>query len=241
MVYYYTYSRTQGTTSSLWTKRRNSCIQKSFWWSRRCWNLTRAPLSEFWDNILISAASRKALQKFSRELIVPNTANHGPERYSYYAPRTDFYVDNMISPNYFKNQFRDTFGSVAYVLEFCGKYFCCFLFIKLIVDIIVMILRGMEINRLTGASFGFAKTLLSASYKLFLTSILTSVFNHQAPLLQTLEPEPTPTRMEEEPRDPADENKKKRRASLSDCSQPHYGPFSCMIRIIRALFIKVFY
>ena len=59
---------------------------------------TRAQLSEFWDNILISAASRKALQKFSRELIVPNTAIHGPEQYSYYAPRTDFYVDNMISP-----------------------------------------------------------------------------------------------------------------------------------------------
>ena len=46
---------------------------------------TRAQFSEFWDNILISAASRKALQKFSRKLILPNTANHGPEQYSYYA------------------------------------------------------------------------------------------------------------------------------------------------------------
>ena len=36
---------------------------------------TRAQLSEFWDNILISAASRKALQKFSRELIVPKHRN----------------------------------------------------------------------------------------------------------------------------------------------------------------------
>ena len=175
---------------------------------------TRAQLSEFWDNILISAASRskavpKALQKFSRELIVPNTAIHGPEQYSYYAPRTDFYVDNMISPSYFKNQFMDTFGSVAYVLEFCGIYFSCFLFIKLVVDLIVMILRHMEINRLTGASLGFGKTLLSASYNLFLTSILTSVFNPQAPLLQALEPERMPTRREDETRDPADENKKK--------------------------------
>ena len=64
---------------------------------------TRAQLSEFWDNVLISAASRKALQKFSRDLIVPNTAIHGPEHYSYYAPRTDFYVANMISPSHFKN------------------------------------------------------------------------------------------------------------------------------------------
>ena len=170
---------------------------------------TRAQLFEFWDIILISAASRKALQRFSREVIVPNTAIHGPEQYSYYAPRTDFYVDNMISPSYFKNQFLDTFGSVAYVLEFCGIFFSCFVLIKLIVVLIVMILRHMEINHLSGASLGFGKTLLSASYSLLLASILTSVFNPQAPLLQALEPEPTPTRTEDETRDPVDENKKK--------------------------------
>ena len=67
----------------------------------------------------------------------------------------------------------------------------------------------MEINRLTGASLGFGKTLLSACYNLFLTSILTSVLNPQAPLLQALEPEPTPTRTEDETRDPVDENEKK--------------------------------
>ena len=115
----------------------------------------------------------------------------------------------MISPSYFKNQLMDTFGSVAYVLEFCGIYFSCFLFIKLIVDLIVMILRHMEFYRPTGASLGFGKTLLSASNNLFLTSILTSVLNPQAPLLQALEPESTPTRIEDETRDPADENKKK--------------------------------
>ena len=170
---------------------------------------TRAQLSEFWDNILISAVSKKTLQKFSPGRFVPNTAIHGPEQYSCYAPRTDFYVDNMISPSYFKNQFMDTFGSVAYVLEFCGIFFSCFLFIRLIVDLIVMILRHMEIICLTGASLGFGKTLRSASFNLFLTSILTSVFNPQSPLLHALEPEPTLTRIENETRDPAVENKKK--------------------------------
>ena len=150
------------------------------------------------------------MQKFSRDLIVPNTAIHGPEQYSYYAPRTDFYVDNMIYLSYLKNQFLDTFRSVAYNLEFCGIYFSCFLFIKLIVDLIVLILRHREINRLTGASLGFGKTPVSASYNLFLTSILTSVFNPQAPLLQALELEPMPTRIEDEVRDPAKENKKKK-------------------------------
>ena len=170
---------------------------------------TRAQLSEFRDNIFISAASTKALQKFYRELIVPNTAIHGPEQYPFYTPGTDFYVDNMICPNYFRNQFMDTFGTIAYVLEFCGNYFSCFSFIKLIVDLILVVLRHMEIIRLTSASLGFGKPLLSASYNLFLSSILTSVFNHQAPLLQALEPEPTPAKKEDEAKDPVDENKKK--------------------------------
>ena len=115
----------------------------------------------------------------------------------------------MISPKYLNNQFMDTFGSIAYVLEFCGIYFSCFLFTKIIVDLIVLVLRQMEIHRFTGASLGFGKTLLGASYNLFLTSILTSVFSLQAPFLQALEPEPTSTRIADETRDPVDENKKK--------------------------------
>ena len=67
----------------------------------------------------------------------------------------------------------------------------------------------MEFNRLAGASLGFGETLLSAAYNLFLTSILLSMFNPQAPLLQALEPESRPTRIEDETRDPGDENKKK--------------------------------
>ena len=67
----------------------------------------------------------------------------------------------------------------------------------------------MQINSLTGASLGFGKILLSASYNLFLTSILTSVFNPQAPLLEALENEPTLIRIEDETRDPEDGNREK--------------------------------
>ena len=37
----------------------------------------------------------------------------------------------------------------------------------------------MEINRMTGASLGFGKTFLSASYNIFLTSVMTSMYNPQ--------------------------------------------------------------
>ena len=88
---------------------------------------TRSELSNFWDSILISAASRNALKKFSQKFIVFPNNNKNPDSFPYYAPRTDFYVDNMISPGYLKDRFMDTLGPVAYVLEHCGVYFSVFL------------------------------------------------------------------------------------------------------------------
>ena len=119
-------------------KNVTSVSRRAFGLARDSGIHTRAQLSEFWENILISAALRKALQNFCRELIVPSTAIHGLEQYFYYASRTDFYVDKMISPRYFKNQFIHTFGPIAYVLEFRGVYFFCFLLIKLIIDLVAM-------------------------------------------------------------------------------------------------------
>ena len=66
---------------------------------------TKGQLSEFCDAILRSSASKNASQKFTRNLIVPSNAKKGPDRYTYYAPPTDFFVDNMISQNYFENEF----------------------------------------------------------------------------------------------------------------------------------------
>ena len=78
---------------------------------------TKGQLTEFWDNILMSSASKNALQKFLRKLIVPSHSKKGPEGYTYYAPKTDFFVDNMISPGFFENTFRQTFGTIGYWLE----------------------------------------------------------------------------------------------------------------------------
>ena len=68
----------------------------------------------------------------------------------------------------------------------------------------------MEIHRITSSSLGFGMTHLSASYNLFLTSVLTSVFNLQAPILQALELETKSTRTEDETGDPVDEIKKRK-------------------------------
>ena len=58
---------------------------------------------------------------------------------------------------------------------------------KLIIDVVVMIVRYMETDNITGSTLGFGMTLLSASYNIFLTSVLTSMYNPRAPALTALE------------------------------------------------------
>ena len=93
----------------------------------------------------------------------------------------------MISPGYFKDWFMDTFGPVAYVLEHCGIYFSVFLFFELIIDVAFMMIRQLELTKKTRASLGFGRTLLSASYNIFLMSVLTSMYDQRAPALAAVE------------------------------------------------------
>ena len=169
---------------------------------------TKSELSSFWDSILISAASRNALEKFSQKLIVFSNNNKNPDNFPYYAPRTEFFVDKLISPGYFKDRFMDTFGPVAYVLEHCGIYFSAFLFFKLIGDVVVMVIRHLEITKMTRASLGFGRSLLSASIKPF-----SCLFEHQcmihAPTLAAAEEERKILRNEEELHDMREYNKTK--------------------------------
>ena len=74
----------------------------------------------------------------------------------------------------------DTFGPVGCILEHCGIYFSVFVFLKLLLELIVMLVRYMEINRTTGASLGFGKTLLTASDNFFMASAMTSMYIPQA-------------------------------------------------------------
>ena len=113
----------------------------------------------------MSFASKNALKKFTRKLYVPSHSKKGPERYTNYAPKMDFFVDNMISPGIFESKFRQTFGTIGYWLEKRCIWFAVFLFVKLIID--VTIVRAFEIQRFTGTYVGFGQILLSATYNLF--------------------------------------------------------------------------
>ena len=84
-----------------------------------------------------------------------------------------------------------------------------FLFFKLIIDVVVVVIRHLEISRMTGASLGFGKTLLSASYNIFLTSVLTSMYDPRAPPLAAVDEERKILCNEEELHDMRNTPKKK--------------------------------
>ena len=190
-------------------KKLTSMTSQSLTGSQDAGMYTRNELRRFWDNILINAASRTALKKFSQNLIIYSTQQEGHDGLHYYTPRTEFYVDKMISPEYFRDRFMDTFGPVAYVLEHCGIYFSVFLFFKLIIDVVVIVIPHLEISEMTGASLAFGKTLLSASYNIFLTSVLTSMYDPRAPPIVAIEQERKTFCHEEELHDIREDIKKK--------------------------------
>ena len=103
----------------------------------------------------------------------------------------------------------DRFGPVAYVLEHCEIYFSVFLLLKLILDVVVIVIRYLEIHKMTGASIGFGKTLLSASYNIFRRSVLTSMYDPCAPTLAAVEEERRILCNEEEVHNMRDDTKQK--------------------------------
>ena len=103
----------------------------------------------------------------------------------------------------------DTFGQVAYVLEHCEIYFSVFLFFRLIIDVVVIVIRHLELTKMTGASLGFGKTLLGASYNILLMSVLTSMYDPRAFTLAAVEEERKTLSNEEELHDMRDDTQKK--------------------------------
>ena len=169
---------------------------------------TRSELSNFWDSVLISAASQNALKKFLQKLIVFSNNNKNPDIFPYYAARTDLYVDK-ISPAYTIDRLMDTIGPIVYLPEHCGIYFSVFLFFNPIIDVVVMVIRHLERTKMTGASLHFSKTLLNASYHIFPMSVLTSMYDPRGHTLAAAEEERKTLCNEEELHDMGEDIKKK--------------------------------
>jgi hypothetical protein len=86
------------------------------------------------------------------------------------------YIDNLISPSYFENAFKSTFGKITYLLEQCGIYFAVFLFLKTVSDGAIYFYRAYSLRQVTGGVIGFSKIMLSVTYNLFYATVMNTIF-----------------------------------------------------------------
>ena len=87
---------------------------------------------------------------------------------------------------------------------------------------VVMIVRYVEINKLTGSTLGFGKTLLSASYSIFLTSVLTSLYSPRAPALASVEHMDVSPCVENDMHEVKEDAKKRKSNSTLQWARSHY-------------------
>ena len=82
-----------------------------------------------------------------------------------------FLMDHLLTPFFFADKFTETFGLLGYYIPFLGIFFAFFLLVKFLIDVVVIVLRVLEIRRVSGAIFGFVRTMLSATFHLFVLSL----------------------------------------------------------------------
>ena len=154
-----------------------------------CYQLMQAPvpfkppavfanqLKDIWRTILHKSSSNSVLEKVPRTFL-QNALTNNIQRDIYRAAglNNQLCLVSMLSPSFFLDHFKSTFEEIGYYVERAGILFACFMLIKFLIDVVIFISRGFEIQKLSRNTIGFWKTLLGASYKLFLLSIVTSIY-----------------------------------------------------------------
>ena len=136
---------------------------------------TYKEMMSFWNSITFNSNMKGVLKHFTKSLIDSRESFSNISGTNYYNSRT-IYLDSFISPDFFNNQFVETFGKIQYIIERCGIFFAAFLFIKLLIDIVLCLIRAMQINKITDASIHFGKALFAATFDLMSVPILTSIY-----------------------------------------------------------------
>ena len=132
-------------------------------------------LMAFWNSINFNSNMKGVLKHFTKSLFGSRESFSNILGTNYYNSKT-IYLDSFISPDFFNNRFVETFGKIQYIIERCRTFFAAFLFIRLLIDIVLCLIRAMQINKITDASIHFGKALFAATFDLMSVPILTSIY-----------------------------------------------------------------
>ena len=141
--------------------------------TRRAGMYTPKQMKNFWDNIIRASASDTVLKKLTGTILTQgNTVRiSDPGNLERLLSLDDrLLMDHFMTPSFFVDKFKETFGLLGYYIQCLGNFFACFLSVKFLIDVVVIVLRGLEIRKVSGATFGFVRTMLGATFHLFVFS-----------------------------------------------------------------------
>ena len=144
---------------------------------------TPKQVKNFWDNIIHASASDTVIKKLTRTVLTQGNAVRisDPGNLERVLSLDDrLLMDPLLTLSFFVDKFKETFSLLGYYIQCLGNFFACFILVKFSIDVVVIVLRGLEIRKVSGVTFGFVRTTLGATFHLFVPSL-------QTPMLETNE------------------------------------------------------
>jgi len=93
-----------------------------------------------------------------------------PDNAGRYGPNIPIYLDALISPDFFKNQFLNTFGKVAFFFTLAGSWFAGFMLLQYMYKVIIAVLRGLNIHTMVGDSVSIVRIGTDAVFNTLLVA-----------------------------------------------------------------------
>ena len=140
---------------------------------------TPKQMKNVWDCIIHASASDTVLKKLTRTILTQGNTVRISDRGNLerlFSLDVRLLMDHLLTPSFFVDKSKETFGLLGYYIHCLGNFFACFLLVKFIIDVVVIVLRGLEIRKVSGATFGFVRTMLGATFHLFVLSLQTPMY-----------------------------------------------------------------
>ena len=126
----------------------------------------------FWDIVIHASASDTVLKKLTRTILTQGSTVRisFPGKIERLLSLDDrLLMHHLSTPCYFVDKLKEHFGLLGYSIQSLGKFFACFLLINFIIDAVIIVLRGLEVRKVFGATFGFVRTMRGATFHFFTT------------------------------------------------------------------------
>ena len=126
---------------------------------------TPKQMKKICDNIIHASASDTVLKKLTRTILTQsNTVRISDpgnlERLLCLDDR--LLMDHLLTSSFFVDKFKETFGPLGYYIHCLGNKFARFFLVKITIDVVVIVHRGFEIRKVSGATFGSVRSMLGA-------------------------------------------------------------------------------